>query len=110
MGRKRPSYVELQQQRFRARQMLAEFCAECRISPRVLIEKANHVGIMRLRKRFIRSAYFEGGCGLTAIASAIKRDTSTVDYHIRGLRKVRREQKRQYDAVRRAAPEPVAHV
>lgn len=110
MGRKRPSYVEMQQQRFRARKMLAEFCAEHLVSQRDLVEKANFKGLVRLRRRFVRIAYFEGGCGLKAIASAIKRDTSTVDYHVRGMRKKRREKKRQYDAVRRAAPEPVAHV
>lgn len=97
MGRKRPSYVEVQRQRFRARQMLAEFCAEHRVSRRDLVEKANFKGLVRLRRRFILVAYFEGGCGLTAIASAIRRDASTVDYHIRGLRKVRREQKWRYD-------------
>jgi hypothetical protein len=109
MGRPRPTYVELQRQRFKCRQMLAEFCAVHNIGQLEITNKSNFASIMRFRKRFIRFAW-DSGCGLTAIASVVKRDMSTVDYHVRGLRKKRRERLRMYDAARRVAPERVEHV
>lgn len=108
MGKPRPSVVEIQRQRFKCMRLLAEFCELYKVGIKDITGPGQFHSTMRKRKRFIRFAY-DSGCGLTAISKVVKRDVSTVDYHIRGVRKLRRERIRRYDAVRRAS-DGAAHV
>jgi hypothetical protein len=83
--------VEVQRQRFKCKQLLRDFCSKHGLEPRDIQGKAQFRPIVTLRKQFIRLAW-HSGCGLTAVARTVKRDQTTVDYHIRGLREARRMQ------------------